>query len=52
MTTTENPQCPDYSSHYDNVAELLFPGTSVLSTAQDDIVGPAAEVEYRCCEGH
>jgi hypothetical protein len=52
MTTTTNPQCPDYSSHYDNVAERLFPGISVLSTAQDDIVGLDAEVEYLCCEGH
>lgn len=48
----ENPECPDPSSHYENVAERLFPGIVELSGEQDRWVLQAAEVEYRACEGH
>lgn len=55
MPTTHihtNHQCPDHTSHYDNAAEILFPGVTILTAEQDAEVLAAAEVEYRYCEGH
>lgn len=56
METTTNPLCPDYSSHAENVAEVVlspdFAGTSDQWETFDDIVDRLAEAEYRACEGH
>lgn len=52
MSEYTNPSCPDWSSHYDNVADRLFPGAAVLSPEQDKAVLAEAEAEYRDCEGH
>lgn len=51
---TENPQCPDYSSHEQNAIEALFPSAvpPFLTVAESDAVDAAAEAEYRECEGH
>lgn len=47
-----NPLCPDYSSHYENAADRLYPGVAVLSREQDEAVQKEAEEEERACEGH
>jgi hypothetical protein len=52
MADHSNPECPDYSSHWLNACELLFPGVDVLSVEQDELAVAHAEREYRACEGH
>jgi hypothetical protein len=47
-----NPECPDYSSHWQNACDALFPGVDVLSPEQDEQASAHAEAEYLACEGH
>ena len=55
---TENPQCPNFSSHYQNAYDRLFPGTSTgegrwqLTDDESELVDAEAEREYLACEGH
>lgn len=50
----ENPACPDYSAHYENATDRLFPDrwSNRLTGEQDAAVQVEAEAEYRACEGH
>jgi hypothetical protein len=48
----DNPRCPDYWAHQENVSERLFSGQDVLDQDQDEQVSREAEREYTACEGH
>jgi hypothetical protein len=48
----DNPRCPDYWAHQENVSERLFSGQDVLDQDQDEQVSREAEREYMACEGH
>jgi hypothetical protein len=49
----ENPLCPDFSSHEENVGDLMFPGrTGGLNPEENDRFRAAVEADYRACEGH
>ena len=54
MANTDNPHCPDYSPHFENAVERMFPSgaPAVLSADQDEAASADAEAEYRACEGH
>lgn len=50
-----NRKCPDYSSHYENAVDRLYPdksGTHTLTREEDEAVIKEANKEYRACEGH
>ena len=52
-TTTDNPQCPDFTSHEQNVAEAMGyqPGSTIAGDDFDEW-RERAEAEYQACEGH
>lgn len=55
MTSTDNPNCPDYSSHYQNALDELFPDhdpVALLTRHQDELVSHKAHKDYLDCEGH
>jgi hypothetical protein len=52
MATTANAACPDYSSHWANACDALFPGVERLTADQDEAAVAYAEAEYHNCEGH
>jgi hypothetical protein len=57
VAAPENPQCPDYDSHVENAADLLFPGTEgqcfrVFNETDMAAIDRCAEIEYQACEGH
>jgi hypothetical protein len=53
-TPTSNPLCPDYGSHVENVADLLFPDWTrrLLSQDEQEQVDAEALAEHLNCEGH
>jgi hypothetical protein len=52
LEALDNPRCPDYWAHQENVSERLFSGQDVLDQDQDEQVSREAEREYMACEGH
>lgn len=59
-TEANNPLCPDFSSHWENAFDILYPTGRTsdgrksfqLTAEEDDAVVAAAEIEYLNCEGH
>ena len=54
----ENERCPDWHSHYENAADVLFPphlrgdGDWQPTNDEDQAILAATHVEYMECEGH
>ena len=51
---TDNPACPDFTAHYENAADRLYPDrrTNCLTADEDAAVLAEAAAEYAACEGH
>lgn len=50
----ENPKCPDFSSHFENAYDRLFPQwrSETLADDQYEVADAEGECEYQSCEGH
>lgn len=49
-----NSRCPDFSSHYENAADRIYPAWRTIAPdwQQRGAIDEEAESEYMSCDGH